>query len=79
MKTAGLPDFCYVMNGKETVLVRNGHMGFFPSSIQSPANELNEKIDVSRAQSAAMKTGCILGWNIPEANPANYKEDGRLK
>jgi hypothetical protein len=74
-----LPDFCYAMNGEETVLIRNNHDGYYPSTIQAPADELNEKLGVTKQQAVAMKTGAMFGWNTPGARPEAYNEDGKMK
>jgi len=37
---------------------------------------INELMDITPAQEAAMVAGSMFGWNVPAANPMNYDSDG---
>ena len=41
------------------------------------AKYINELMEVTPAQEAAMVAGSMFGWNVPAANPKNYDDDGK--
>lgn len=77
----GLPEFCYgvLKSTGETIVIKVGETGYFKSEDQRPADELNEIIEVTKAQRMAMEVGSMFGWEVHGANPNNWTEDGKLK
>ncbi|HDX9663247.1 TPA: hypothetical protein ROX91_001946 [Bacillus cereus] len=77
----GLPEFCYgvLKSTGETIVIKAGETGYFKSEDQRPADELNEIIEVTKAQRMAMEVGSMFGWHVNGANPDNWTEDGKLK
>ena len=52
--------------------------GIYPqdSDVRAGVDAANEVNGVTKAQSAAMKAGSMLGWDAPAADPANYDDQG---
>jgi hypothetical protein len=40
------------------------------------ADKWNAAHDINKAEAEAMFAGCMLGWDYPSADPANYDEKG---
>jgi len=80
----GLPELCYSiepLSGK-TIILQRGQKGYNNLENcyeQMNPDEINEKLGITKAQSAAMLTGSMFGWDIPGANPEAYDENGKLK
>ena len=84
-----MPRICWsrLKSTNEIVLLRYGVKGYFPFPMERPlpqntqqvVDELNQDVDISKAQAAAMEAGSLFGWNIPAADPKNYDADGRLR
>ena len=84
----GLPEKCYATlpySGR-LVLLERGIRGFMSCTEQSysaaknreTAKVENRRLGVSKAQETAMIYGSRLGFEHPEANPANYDKRGVL-
>ena len=83
---SSLPERCFGVaeaTGEIIVLTR-GEMGYRPAgaragdvSPQEGADALNEALDVTKAQAAAMLAGSLFGWDKPAADPKNYDERGQ--
>lgn len=78
MENNKLPNFCYStdLSSGETILIKFGEKGYWPSKDQRPAEELNKKIGVTKAQAEAMSIGSLCGFDVPGANPDMYDEEG---
>lgn len=82
-----LPETCYAAHTglNKVVKITKNIMGYEPVLIDVDCDvvkltkHINNAIDVTSAQSAAMFIGSMFGWDIPAANPDNYDEDGVLK
>ncbi|PGR83667.1 hypothetical protein [Bacillus cereus] len=76
-----LPEVCYgtLKVTGETIIIKNGETGYFESEDQRPAEELNEILEVTKAEQKAMEWGSLYGWDTPGANPDRYNEDGTPK
>lgn len=85
---SNLPERCYVYLQTENRLgiVQKGKLGYYsddiengtPDKTKNLVDELNESLNVSKAQAEAMKAGSMFGWDTPAADPANYNTDGKL-
>ena len=83
-KKKGLPEMCYCLLNGEIISVQYGSSTYSVLSqygCNAPknriiANELNDTLQISAAQSAAMGNGLIFGWDTPVADPSNYDEEG---
>lgn len=85
---ASLPDRAYVFieTSPELGIVEKGKKGYYRTQITAPtkaeriamADELNQKLGVTKAQAEAMKCGSMYGWHVPLANPQNYDDEGHL-
>jgi hypothetical protein len=63
--------------------VELGMHGYYKSTLDSPlyseeqarsiVADFNRRLGVSPAQSEAMKSGSMFGWDTPAANPATYE------
>ena len=73
-----LPDFsfAYLNTTGEVILIKKGEKGFYPQPHYEgkSVDELNESIDVTKAQAEAMVSGSMFGWDIPASNPQLYEE-----
>lgn len=84
----GLPETCYsyLRNTGELVVLKRGESGYYSTGCTTGSVETakalmeqyNQRLDVSRAQAAAMEAGAMFGWHIPGANPKNYDENGQF-
>lgn len=74
----GLPEISYAYNDVDgrVIAIRRGEMGFYPYATDKTADELNQMLDVTRAQAAAMHFGSMFGWDKPGADPAAYDVNG---
>ena len=83
---SSLPERCYtyVITRNEIGIIKKGESGYYRTDIsvhdskdgKEMANDLNEKLGVSRAQAEAMKAGSMFGWEAPAADPKNYDAEG---
>ncbi|PER55641.1 hypothetical protein CN495_07765 [Bacillus thuringiensis] len=74
----GLPEICYgtLETTGETIIIKAGETGYVKSEDQRPADDLNEILEVTKAEKKAMEWGSMYGWDTPGANPDRYNEDG---
>jgi hypothetical protein len=77
----GLPDMCYstIEETEETIILKKGIDGYFPSINQNSSDELNMEIGVTKQQEQAMLIGSMFGWDVPGANPEIYNGDIRIE
>jgi len=86
MQYNNLPDACFstnLMNG-ELIVIKKGESGYYPSNLSTNdpmknrmlADAHNAQLGISKAQEASMVCGSMFGWEVPAADPQNYKEDG---
>lgn len=85
---SSLPEQCYstLKSTGELILIRKGEEGYFHTDFQmgtkeenaAAAEKYNQKLNVSKAQAAAMSAGSMFGWDVPAADPRAYNEDGHL-
>jgi len=83
-----LPAFCMSTNPHDGSLIKITHKenGYKVADISSPepdenkylAKYINELMDITPAQEAAMIAGSMFGWNVPAANPKNYDDSGKF-
>lgn len=83
----GLPDLCFsVLPGEgKLICIKRGESGYHlsdwdtgdPAKNRELADYNNEKLGVSKAQEEAMRTGSMMGWDCPGADPAQYEEHGQ--
>ena len=75
----GLPDFCYTTNleNGKTIVVKRGESGYYKTDYEDvPADHLNARLGVTKAQEQAMYSGSAFGWNIPAADPQTWIDKG---
>lgn len=80
MVAAGLPELCFTVlpTDGSLICIKRGEMGYFPSdwgtTDRDKNRELadfnNRKLGVTKAQEEAMRTGSMVGWDVPGADPA---------
>lgn len=84
---ASLPDKCFGFDEKsgQLVEIRKGKSTMTTSILNEPeapernrkvAESYNHSLGITKAQAAAMLYGCIHGWELDGADPANYGADG---
>lgn len=75
---AKLPELCYAaVTGEEVLcIIRRGEQGYFHTDFcigkTDPvkfADEMNERLGVTKAQARAMLNGSMFGWHVPAADP----------
>lgn len=80
-----LPEKSYgTLHTGDLIIIKYGERGYFNTDIPNEgkeamkqlANEMNEKLGVTKAQAAAMLAGSMYGWSCPAANPKSYDENG---
>ena len=55
--------------------LNGGYMGNESYTGRQYADDLNTRLEVTRAQEEAMKVGSMFGWEAPGANPDCYTEE----
>jgi hypothetical protein len=83
-----LPDVCYstIETTGEPILLKRDETGYFPFTLSSMyrkwsrkfADDKNARLEVTKAQEAAMVAGSMFGWDTPDAHPKNYDSAGQL-
>ncbi len=81
---AKLPEVCYTINpvdACEILIINAGTNGYFPFSRRDTpeearmnADNLNQQMNVTKAQEMAMIAGSTFGWHVPGADPAIWEE-----
>jgi hypothetical protein len=82
LQARGLPALCFTYHplSGEIVTLRRGHMGYFPTMLVGDppfvvtAQLLNESINVTKAQHAAMLFGSMFGFHCAGADPSVQAE-----
>lgn len=76
-----LPELSYYTNELtgEVIGIKKGEMGYYPIKTKATAEELNNSLNITTAQSEAMYMGSLIGWEVPAANPDFYDENGKFK
>jgi hypothetical protein len=83
---AALPDICFGLNhaDKSLIMIKAGEKGYYPTkgfkksdamTFDEMANHLNEGMDVTPCQRAAMEHGSVFGFDLPIAHPDIFKLD----
>lgn len=80
----GLPEMCFsiLKSTGEIICIKRGKSGYYPSDWNGPdpelnaikTNELNDQLGVTPEQRQAMEIGSMFGWDVPGADPANWKQ-----
>ncbi len=68
-------DFC--RGHQESGYYRTDKYGHDRAEALEVASECNERGGVTKAQTAAMLSGSLFGWEVPAADPKNYDEQGQ--
>lgn len=80
-----LPEQCYgMLHTGELIILKYGEKGYYHTDIPASdrdsmkklADEMNEKLGVTKAQAAAMLAGSMYGWSCPAANSKSYDDNG---
>lgn len=81
-----LPELCFSVLPAEgkLICIKRGERGYHlsdwetgdPIKNRELADYNNKKLGVSKAQEEAMRTGSMMGWDCPGADPAQYEEHG---
>lgn len=81
LEARGLPEFCActLNTTGQTIFVRRGESGYYPCTTQKTADEINERMGITRSQMLAMEAGSMFGWHVPGADPKIYETDPRFK
>ena len=88
---SSLPEQCYIYVQTENKIgiVKKGESGYYKTDIlesneikshseaEAFVDEINEKLNVTPAQSKAMMAGSMFGWQTPAADPKSYDDNGR--
>ncbi len=82
-----LPELCYSIlpASGELVVIKSGAVGHFscayhtdnPGYNRHQMKHLNERLQVTPQQQAAMEAGSCFGWDVPAANPNHYDVHGK--
>lgn len=78
-----LPEMCYgVLNtSNELIIIKRGESGYYRTNYPAAktrkdteewCDELNERMDITKAQRKAMECGSMFGWDVPGADPDCY-------
>lgn len=72
-----LPEYCFVRlnTSGEPIIVKRGHVGYYPTSYRVNVEVMNGERGLTAAQISAMECGSIMGFDVPGADPLNYPED----
>jgi len=79
---AKLPETCYGihMTTGDTIILKRGEVGYhdpgYGDQGEEVVNRLNDRMDVTRQQRAAMEAGSVFGYHLPIADPDIYNELG---
>ena len=82
---SSLPDKCfsYLESTGEMIVITKGEKGYIPTGAsgenmtpREAVDAANKTIGVTKAQEAAMVAGSMFGWQVPNADPKNYDEQG---
>lgn len=82
---SSLPDHCFsVMETTgELIILDKGEKGYRPAGTKGEhmtpresADAANDTLGVTKAQEAAMLAGSMFGFDVPDADPKNYDENG---
>ena len=84
--TEKLPDLCYSLmpSTSELIIIKQGESGYYHCDYSTSdaqanrrlADKLNGRMEITKAQEAAMLHGSMFGWHVPAANPDRYDENG---
>ena len=81
-----LPELAYIDNtwnkspeAPPVIAIKRGEMGYYPIFTRLSADELNASAGVTKTQAMAMHAGSMFGWNLPAAEPDNYKEQQKAQ
>lgn len=79
----GLPEMCFSVlpDTGALICIKRGESGYYPSDWNTSDRErnmqirddANESLGVTTAQRQAMEAGSMFGWDVPGADPANYR------
>lgn len=84
-----LPEFCYstLPDTGAVIIIKQGESGYYPCDYttndrqknRETADLINERLEITKAQEKAMRTGSMFGWAVPGAKPWNYEQNGKLR
>jgi hypothetical protein len=55
------------------IIIKRGESGYYPAQPDSNPDDFNKFYGVTPAQVAAMEIGSMCGWEVPGANPDNWR------
>jgi len=82
LEARGLPKFCFVVHPFEgrIVMLKRGQVGYYTPHFNflldgsMTADDLNNGLNLSKAQVQAMRCGSIFGFHTPGSHPDQYEE-----
>lgn len=71
-----LPEFCFsrLPTTGEPIIIRRGHVGYYPTHPARDVEKLNGHMEITAAQVTAMELGSHFGFQVPGADPLNHQE-----
>jgi hypothetical protein len=74
-----LPNYAFAYHPMTNLAVKlqKGESGYTPLDTLMDPEAMNDSLNISKAQAAAMLAGSLFGWHTAAANPASYDEHGR--
>lgn len=78
----GLPEMCYSVHEStgDLIVIKRGEAGYYNCSYNTNDKEknveladYNNRLGVTPVQRKAMEIGSLCGWDVPDADPTNYR------
>lgn len=81
---ADLPELCYAVepSSGDTIIIKRGETGYYNPGYgpqgEAAVQRLNERLDVSKREAAALAFGSMFGWEGTGAHPDAYDDEGKF-